>query len=234
MIRRMVLKSDLVVVPSKHFARIVSLRFGVDNDKIFVSPSGGVDLNVFRPIPRINDGAKEGVTLGYFGRFDEGKGIECLLKALPLIAYPVKHFIFIGDGKYLPRLKVLKKLPFRLTFFPTMNQAELVKYFNELDFFIYPTERESLGLIGLEAMACGIPVVGSDIPGPSEYLKDKYNGFVFEVNNEISLKSSLVKAMNLSMNDQQIMKNNAIETARQFGKDTISKNLINRITNLYV
>jgi len=115
-----------------------------------------------------------------------------------------------------------------------MNQAELVKYFNELDFFIYPTERESLGLIGLEAMACGIPVVGSDIPGPSEYLKDKYNGFVFEVNNEISLKSSLVKAMNLSMNDQQIMKNNAIETARQFGKDTISKNLINRITNLYV
>ena len=62
---------------------------------------------------------------------------------------------------------------------------ELPDLFNRFDVFIFPTRRksESLGLVGVESLACGIPVVGSNIGGIPGYVEDGVNGFLFEPGN---------------------------------------------------
>ena len=57
-----------------------------------------------------------------------------------------------------------------------------------MDCFIFPsTLKESLGLVGLEAMACGIPVIASDSHGPTDYIEDRKNGFLFSTGDICSL-----------------------------------------------
>jgi len=62
-----------------------------------------------------------------------------------------------------------------------MDQSELRILYNIASIFIFPSRDEPLGLVGLEAIACGTPVIGSNIGGIPEYI-NKNNGMLFEVN----------------------------------------------------
>ncbi|MPM88424.1 D-inositol-3-phosphate glycosyltransferase [bioreactor metagenome] len=109
-----------------------------------------------------------------------------------------------------------------------LNQKQLRKIYNSMDVLIFPTEREgeSLGLVGLEAMACGTPVVGSDIGGLKDYIIDGYNGYKFEPGNVTDLEEKL--SHYLSKNDKEKLEfeYNAIETSREYEVNNIKKEII--------
>lgn len=73
-----------------------------------------------------------------------------------------------------------------------------------LDLFIFPTcLEESLGLVGLEAMACEVPVIGSYIGGLKDYIKDKENGFFFTPGNAEELSNKIELYLSLSSSEKQ-------------------------------
>ena len=83
--------------------------------------------------------------------------------------------------------------------FPLLPQSSLAYVYNAIEAFVFPTKRkgESLGLVGLEAMACGAPVIGSQIGGLKDYIIDGKNGLFFEPKNVEELASQLQAFINL-------------------------------------
>jgi len=83
---------------------------------------------------------------------------------------------------------------------------------NMLDVFVLPSKiRESFGMVLVEAMACGIPVIGSNIGGIPEIIKDSFNGYLFEPGNEKDLTDKLSKILS----DEKLRKQlsaNALKT----------------------
>ncbi len=106
---------------------------------------------------------------GYVSRIDEGKGWDIYLESLKILKdrFPQKNLkgLMVGDGAQrddmLARLREYS-LEDVVEYVGLKPQGELPRYFSRMDVFVFPTIRsESLGLVGLEAMACGgVPVIG--------------------------------------------------------------------------
>jgi phosphatidylinositol alpha-mannosyltransferase len=140
------------------------------NGPISVVPNG-VDLARFRPevapIPRYRDGIPN---LLYVGRFDPRKGLPELLEACSRLATEGVSFrlILVGDGRLRPALirMARRELPGRVVFEGRVPHARLPQYYATADLFCSPARgSESFGLVLLEAMALGVPIIASDIPG---------------------------------------------------------------------
>lgn len=226
--------ANLVVVPSSYFKDVIITEYEVNEDKIFVSPSGGIDPNIFTPAPRCQS---NNFVIGYVSRIDSGKGWDDFLDALNILIFdrniPVSAII-VGDGTerftLLEKIKLLN-LNNHVKYLGAVRREELGTIFNSIDVFAFPSKRkaESLGLVGIEAMGCGIPVVGSAIGGILSYLIDGVNGLVFEPGNPVDLADKLEQYHNLSDDSKDYLKSNALNTASMFYTDTITDKLLNKI-----
>jgi glycosyltransferase involved in cell wall biosynthesis len=96
------------------------------------------------------------------------------------------------------------------------------------DVFVFPTYRqeESLGLVGLEAMACGVPVIATKIGGPLGYIVDNENGFLFDIKNVTMLAEKIMAFYKLPEIEKNKMKRNAITTAQTYDSVTVNKDLV--------
>ena len=126
-------------------------------------PSGGVDK--FRFFPETLTFKRQGVLrIGYVGRLDVGKGVDTLLKALKDLPKTTYSLTVVGDGDLALDLQIqARDFEINAEFCGAIENIKLRKYYNNMDVLIFPTEREgeSFGNVGIEAMACGIPVIGS-------------------------------------------------------------------------
>lgn len=226
--------ANLIVVPSAYYKDVINLEYEVNEDKIFVSPSGGIDPNFFAPASRRN---ANNFVIGYVSRIDIGKGWDDFLDALNILIFDRKMSvtaIIVGDGAerttLLDKIQLLN-LKDHVKYLGAARQEELGTIYNSMDVFAFPSKRkaESLGLVGLEAMGCGIPVVGSAIGGILSYLEDGVNGLVFEPGNPLDLADKLEEYHNLSNVSKEYLKTNALKTARRYYTDTITEKLLNRI-----
>ena len=99
---------------------------------------------------------------------------------------------------------------------PFVTQDELVNYYNALNLFIFPTKRksESLGLVGLEAMACKTFVIGCNLYGPREYLKNNKNSLTFKTEEE--LYEAILKYQRMSENEKEKIIKNGYKTVQNY------------------
>lgn len=237
-IKSLINKADLVVVPSSYFEKVIKDLFPkIKPSKIYISPSGGIDSDIFYPksIEKKNDILK----LGFVSRIEEDKGWRILLNSLKIIKEKGISFQceFIGKGSQVDELKTLiaeYDLSDQVQYVGLMNQKDLNKFYNSLDIFVFPTMRdsESLGLVGLEAMACGVPVIGSEIAGVATYLKDGENGFLFAPSNVEELVNCILKFNQLSESDKNNLREMALKTAGHYEKSKVSKELFDRFVEL--
>lgn len=219
--------ANIVVVPSTYYKRITLSRCLAKVENIIVSPSGGIDCNVF--YSKRNRVMKDYFHLGYVGRLEELKGILEFIDACVLISkkYKIKVTI-IGYG---PLNEIVKEKTKQYSFFEIIYgiiQTQLTNYYNNFDLFYFPSKRktESLGLVGIEAMACGTPVVGSNIGGITSYLKHKKNGYISDVNNLINdMVKYTEQYINLSTIEKHNMTENCIKTSLSYHNDVVCKNL---------
>lgn len=230
--KKLISIAEHVIVPSQYYKEIVAKKYHFSAEKIFISPSGGIDREIFNEKKNIDKLSE--FTLGFVGRIDVGKGWDDILIAFSkLIANPDfknSRLIMVGSGRQKEeRNNLINKLNIKdnITLYDFQSHSQLSELYNKLDLFIFPTKRnaESLGLVGLEAMSCGVPVVGSRIGGLKSYIVDGKNGFYFEPANSQEIYDCIVKFKQLSNAEVSSMKTSAIDTAKAYDSKLVGREL---------
>lgn len=216
--------STLVISPSNYFKEVLSKEYGVLNENVVVSPSGGVDASVFRPSSEVN----KKFTFGYVGRIEEGKGVFDLLDAFRLnqLDNPQSTLILVGTGSCEARLENIIESMSGVTMLKGMSQQDLVKVYQSLKFLVFPSKlSESLGLIPIEAMMCGVPVLSSTIGATKDYIVEDMCKLAFEPGRVEELEVALKVATDMSVNDYLRLSNLALETASNYSSSKVIDDL---------
>lgn len=230
-------KARLIVVPSYFFRDIASERY--PDSTIFISPSGGVNTRVFKPGKELDWSGKP-INYGFISRIDEGKGWQCFLKAMCILKseYNYKKFkaTIIGNGDQASMLEAeITKLGLKdlVTYQGPLPHHSLASAIQDFTFFVFPTELpESLGLVAIEAMACGIPVIGSNTGATSEYIDEGVNGYTFSKGDAEELAKKLNTATTLPTAELRKLSLGALSTAKRYDANITSELLISKLEEI--
>jgi glycosyltransferase involved in cell wall biosynthesis len=130
---------------------------------------------------RLTQGHPEDPLLVYVGRLSAEKGIDRIKPVLEAI--PNARLALVGDGPYREELETLfAGLP--VYFVGYLQGEELGAAYASADAFVFPSLTETLGLVVLEAMAAGCPVIAANAGGIPDIVTDGENGFLFEPEND--------------------------------------------------
>lgn len=208
---------DVFVSPSQYLANTY-IAAGFPSRKMHVVWNG-IDVDRFSAIQR--NFAPEVLRFSFFGYFGKHKGIHTLLEALPLLKDRRKVRInLIGDGDQ--RVEYEQQLYKNgcsdlVKFWGKLDNNDVARAYAETDVLVLPSIwRENQPVSITEAMACGIPVIGSDMGGIPELVENGVSGYIFEAGNAVDLAEKmdrliadrpLVTAMGL--NGQKKMRGNS-------------------------
>ncbi len=178
-------------------------HYHVPPEKIGLVP-GGVNLKLFHHLNKTSARKHLGFDMNerillFVGRFDPLKGIERLLTAMTYLQNRKKFHLVIagGDGDGAPETQLLKELSRRfniddaVTFTGRVEQKDLLQYYSAADVLVLPSYYESFGLVGLEALACGTPVVATRVGAMEQILRDGETGYVVPEASPRSLAKSI-------------------------------------------
>ncbi|MEQ1853914.1 MAG: glycosyltransferase [Chthoniobacteraceae bacterium] len=170
---------DVVWVNSESYRRSWIDR-GMPPEKLRILPRG-LDTQLFRVDHRTPDfwkkrGAPAGATvLLYVGRVSKEKNLEVIVSAWQRLRRPGLALAFVGDGPYLPELK---RIVPEAIFTGYLSGEELAGAFASADVFVFPSTTDTFGNVVIEALACGLPCVVSDVGGPKDLIDPGVTGFV--------------------------------------------------------
>ena len=186
--RGLVTACDRVLVTSDRERENLIRYYDAEAARIAVAPCG-VNLDMFHPMGR--DSARQRIgadpdqkLLLYVGRFAPEKGLDRLLQAVARLAHIQKLRLIVvgGDGEqdaaYRRMLELSRScgIAHRVTFTGRIGQADLPPYYCAADLLVLPSSYESFGMVALEALACGTPVVATRVGAMEDLLREAGNG----------------------------------------------------------
>jgi len=211
--REVLINADMIIAATPAELAQLQWLYEVQTDDVKVIPPG-VNLRRFYPIP--SDEAREYIDvpvdnclLLYVGRIEPLKGIDTLLRAISrmldggiLKGCQVSLSIIGGDASVsedqmsieMTRLQKLRQelgLEDIVTFLGKRDQDSLPYYYSAADIVVVPSHYESFGMVALEAMACGTPVVASQVGGLAFLVQDGETGFHIPDQDPIALGERL-------------------------------------------
>ena len=170
----------------------------------------GVDLNDFKKSTEVGDLKKklrlDGEVILSVGRLIDLKGTDYLIKALPkvLLRFPQTKALIIGSGpqkSYLLNLAKELHIKDSVVFIGQIPHSQMAKYYSLADVFVLPSitnkmgETEGFGVVLLEAMACGLAVIGSDTGGIPDIIKDGETGLLFHQKDSPDLANQIIRLL---------------------------------------
>ncbi len=177
--------------------------------KIGVVPCG-VNMELFKPVDKAEARQKLGLTdekiLLFVGRIDPLKGIDNLIKTLPLLKNEGKFKLVVvgGDENSREELEGLKKLAAdvdvmnSVDFRGLVKQEQLPYFYSAADVCVVPSYYESFGLVPLESLACGTPVVATDVGDLKHIIKSGETGCIVSDNSPEKLAEAVTSVMQFS------------------------------------
>ena len=182
-------RADLIVVNSESLQNKLHSRFPHLPYKSHVVPLG-VNVKKFYP-PTIEQkryfrnqyGLPHCFTVLFVGRMIPSKGVEVLLHAVSKLTTPLNvHLVLVGrcPDRYLKKLNSLvKKLRLSASFLGEIAYCRIHEVYGTADCLVCPSQtHEAFGLVNVEAMSCGIPVIGSNNGGIREIIVSGTNGYL--------------------------------------------------------
>ncbi|MEN8230884.1 MAG: glycosyltransferase [Bacteroidota bacterium] len=186
--RELMKSCDLVIALTEFEKQEIIRLFDVPQSKISVIPCG-VNLETFYPVDKMGVRKYLGMPgnemdLLYVGRIDPMKGLDRLLEAVALLKQKIycRLLIIGGDDSPCQEQDHLTQMARNLnieecvTLAGSLSQQELPHYYSAADVFVFPSYYESFGLAGLEALACGTPVVATNVGAYSQLLTNPIAG----------------------------------------------------------
>lgn len=203
------------------------LEQGIHNVKVWAR---GVDLTMYHPSKRtlemrnrLTNGHPDRIIALSVGRVALEKGLERLRWIFR--DNPSLHLAFVGDG---PARKDLEERVFRdtpTTFVGTLHGEELAEAYASSDFFVFPSTTDTLGLVLLEAMASGLPIVAAE-SRPTHELTDKSrSGMLFNPSDPESLSETIHQLIGVA--DRHAIEVRAREEAERWGWRVPTVQLVN-------
>jgi len=164
-------------------------------------------------------------------KFVEREGVLDLLEAFNLVKFNKNiHLILVGDGELSEQVTryIMDNSMYNVTLTGYLPYSELPKYYAISDVFIHPAVNEPWGVSVNEAMACGLPVIVSDLVGSAyDLVKHDLNGYVFKAGDYKGLSAYIIEYAELDKSKQEYMKKKSLEIIEQWDyskfKDEIIK-----------
>jgi len=180
--------ADRIICASQGERETLVNLYGVPPQRVALVPCG-VDTDRFRPLSRPGARRRLGLLLDeplvlFVGRIEPLKGIDILLRAAAQLEARFRLLVVGGDGQDAERKAELRALAVALgigeqvTFVDAVPHDRLPLYYGAADICVVPSYYESFGLVALEAMACGVPVVASGVGGLRETVQDGQTGYL--------------------------------------------------------
>jgi D-inositol-3-phosphate glycosyltransferase len=201
--RRIVARADRLIAANPAERRDLQAFYRADPTRISVIPCG-VDLDLFRPLPR--DQARALLNLPvdakivlFVGRLEPIKGVDVLLDALSHLDCDGCHglTLIVGgnlDGTEAARLLAIRDrlgLADSVRFVGAQEQRTLPYFYAAADVCVVPSFYESFGMVAIEAMACGLPVIASRAGGLQFTVRDGQTGLLVLPGDSLALAAAL-------------------------------------------
>lgn len=217
---------DRIVSPSKSYQASSKFLELVPDDKKRVIPNG-VDSSQFTLPPNSKVKYREklgipaehvGIFVGSMERWHAYKGVNVLLDAISRLRDIDLEFLFVGDGELRPRYEDMARrlrCQGRVKFLGKVGMERLIESYWAADFLVLPStsRMECFGIVLIEAMACGLPVIATDIPGPSDVFAEGINGFKVEAREPEELSRAIRKLVLLDGDELEQMSSNSRKLA---------------------
>jgi len=236
---------DHIIAATQSEVNQLDRLYQVEPSRITIIPPG-VNTDRFYPIPM--DEAKEVVGIPmedrmvlFVGRIEPLKGIDTLIEAMAMLKIKCKkcphYLVIIGGENDSPaeqlssEMERLKKLSQELgiddviIFSGKRGQDSLPYYYSAAELVVMPSHYESFGMVALEAMACGTPVIASEVGGLRYLIKEGETGYFVPMKNP----EILAERMRILLLDEELrckMGMNAAEYARNYDWSIIAREVI--------
>lgn len=178
--------------------------------------SNGVDLDFFRPVEtkefKKKHKIKAGKIIGFCGRFGYEKHLEDLIELSDEFSGEI---LLAGDGPAEEYYRKIAEGRKNVRFLGFLGREELLAFYSSLDVFIFPSTAETQGLVALEAMACGIPIIGANALALKDTIQDGVNGYLYERGDKKELTEKIELAYinrdELSINCKEYVKQHSVD-----------------------
>ena len=225
--------SDAITVNSSYNRQqLVSLVPGSER-KIQIIPMG-VDVNAFHkriPLDEVNKSKQDHILLNV-GRLIELKGTQYLIEAMPAVirSVPNASLVIIGTGPEEERLtRRIHELSLEehVRFLGKIRHDEIMTYYQQADTVVLPSvtvagSTEGLGVVLLEAMASGCPVIGTSVGGIPDIITDGENGFLVPERDSVQLAEKIIQLLLDAKLRETFRKNGYARIDESFSWDRIA------------
>jgi 1,2-diacylglycerol 3-alpha-glucosyltransferase len=224
-------KCQHIIVPSESMLDILQTEFGLDSNYSVVPT--GIDLEPYRQADgtaiREQHGWKDSFVLISVGRLSKEKNWEFFLRAAAeaMRDLPDLRVALLGNGPHKKNLeKLVKELGIKdkVDFLGEVSFEQVPDYLKAADIFGFASTSETQGLVTMEAMATGLPVVAIDAAGTRDILQDGVQGFMVEI--DLNAFSSAIKQLRGSPRLLLEFSRAAQERAAKFDIFKLSKQML--------
>ena len=248
--RRVLQVADRIIAPTLAEQSQLHFLYKADDSKVVIIPPG-VDTSRFYPIPKEEARESIGIPLNdrmllFVGRIEPLKGLETLIRAIGLMSdqgvqCQVPHYLAVVGGDpaasgenisdEMARLQSLRQelgMNELILFLGKRAQDSLPYYYSAADVLIMPSHYELFGMVALEAMACGTPVVASQVGGLAFLILDGITGFVVPDGDPRALSERLTRLLT-----EPDLRQRLGEQAAAYARQYAWEHVVDRLLDVY-
>lgn len=209
------LQADRIVMLNRQMAEeLAAVRYPGNRACLIAN---GVDIHRFHPSEH-NDRPKGSAqrTVVYVGRLSAEKGVAFLVRAHALLQSRLDaRLLIVGDGPERNRLaRLIRRLGIEHVTELTGPADDVLPYLRQADVFVLPSRHEGMSNALLEAIACGVPVVATRVPGNKEIVEDRVTGLLVDYDDADAMAHALATMLTDS-NFSQTCAKQALEQIRE-------------------
>ena len=212
-----------VMANSQYTANVIQKQYLPDASRIFVVYKS-IEPDAFRDARELrNKLKKHSPVVLFIGGNMQRKGLPDLISAAPKILQgaPDTEFWVVGNDDAVPRMRSLCRdlgVEQHFRFLGRKSQSELAEIYAQSDIFCMPSLTEAFGVVFLEAMSAGVPVIGSRTGGIVEIIQNEVNGLLVNPGDHQELTQKVLRLLK-DTNLRERLRNEGLETVKHFTVD---------------